>query len=285
MTQIAFATYRNSPEMVADDRLAADILRSDGISVVSAVWDDPNIDWSRFGRVVIRSTWDYHYHPERYAEWLRRASAATTLWNPAEAILANINKRYLAELANRGVETTPTEHLSIGDTRRLRDVLTARGWREAIIKPAVSASAHKTWRASLTTADADQTEFAEQLRSHDILVQPFIEEIASRGEWSLMFFGGRYSHAVLKRPAAGDFRVQEHCGGESAVGDPPPELIRQAQNILAKVESPLLYARVDGVDLGGRFLLMELEINEPSLFLGFSPEAPSRFAEAIKAVL
>jgi len=286
VTQVAFATYQKTPDMVDDDRLVADILRSDGVSVVSAVWDDPVVDWSRFACIVIRSTWDYHLKPDPYAEWLRsRAAAGTNLWNPANVVLANMNKQYLADLAERGVEVVSTVYLQAAGTHQLRQVLETRGWEKVVVKPAVSASAHGTWRASLATADTDQAKFAEQCRSTDVLVQPYIEEVASHGEWSLVFFAGQYSHAVLKRPAEGDFRVQRHFGGNTAPGDPPPELIAQAGDVLSKVDSPLLYARVDGVDRAGRFVLMELEINEPYLFVGFSPEAPSRFAEAIKAVL
>lgn len=286
MTVVAFVTYQKSPDMGDDDCLAADLLRSDGLSVVSAVWDDPAVDWSRFACVVIRSTWDYHLKPHHYEEWLRsRAAAGTRLWNPANVILANMNKRYLTDLAERGVEVVPSEYLQIAGRHQLRRVMEKRGWEKVVVKPAVSASAHLTWRASLATADADQAKFEEQCRSTDVLVQPYIEEVALQGEWSLVFFAGQYSHSAFKRPADGDFRVQREFGGTAAPGDPPPQLVAQARDVLSRVESPLLYARVDGVDRGGRLVLMELEINEPFLFLTLSPEAPSRFAEAIKTVL
>lgn len=286
MTQVAFVTHQKMPDMVDDDRLVADALGSLGVPVVSAVWDDPAVDWPRFACVVIRSTWDYHHKPEQYAEWLRaRLGDGTRLWNPPEAVLGNMNKRYLADLASRGVEVVPTEYLQAARGRQLRRVLEARGWDDVVIKPAVSASADGTWRSSRAAAGADQARFEEQCRSFDVLVQPYIAEIESQGEWSLVFFGGQYSHAVRKRPARGDFRVQGHCGGDAVPGNPPAGLIMQARDILSMVESSLLYARVDGVDREGRLLLMELEINEPSLFVGLSPEAPSRFAEAIRAVL
>ena len=286
MTTVAFVTYRESPEITADDFLVADILRSEGISVVSAPWDDPNVEWSRFSGVVIRSPWNYYHKPDQYADWLRSCEAAgVNLWNPARTVLANINKRYLVDLAEQDVEIVPLEYLPAGDRRPLRQVLERRGWTEAVVKPVVSAGAHRTWRTSLAQADGDQARFEEQCRTAETLVQPFMEEIASQGEWSLVFFAGEYSHSVVKRPAAGDFRVQHQHGGHYQSGNPSPEWIAQARNILSKVDSPLLYARVDGVIRDGRFLLMELEINEPFLFLDFSPGAPSRFAEAILRVL
>lgn len=286
MIQVVFVTYQDSPDIVADDVLAADILRSKGISIVSAPWDDPTVNWSRFSGVVIRSSWNYHHQPDRYAEWLRFCEATkVNLWNPPRTVFANINKRSLVDLAEQGVEIVPLEYLPAGERRQLRQILERHGWKAAVVKPAVSAGAHQTWRTSLAQVDRDQARFEEQCRTSETLVQPFMEEIASGGEWSLVFFAGEYSHSVIKHPAAGDFRVQHQHGGQYQSGNPSSEWIAQARNILSKVDSPLLYARVDGVVRDGRFLLMELEINEPFLFLGLSPQAPSRFAQAILEML
>ncbi len=284
--EVAFVTCAKLPEMHTDDRLAADVLRDRGVSVASAVWDDPAVAWSRYAGVVIRSTWDYHHQQDHYAHWLRRCSASgVKLWNPPGAVLANMNKRYLSDLAHRGIEVVPTEYLDIRHGHNLRRTLNRRGWDEAVVKPAVSASAYGTWRTSLATADRDQHAFEEESSRHEVLVQPHIEEIATCGEWSLVFFAGTYSHAAIKRPAAGDFRVQEELGGSAAAARPPDHLIGAARHILSLSPSPLLYARVDGVERSGRFMLMELEINEPYLFIGMSAEAAVRFADAIEAVL
>jgi glutathione synthase/RimK-type ligase-like ATP-grasp enzyme len=284
--EVAFVTCAKLPEMHADDRLAADVLRDRGVAVVSAVWDDPGVGWSRYAAVVIRSTWDYHHRQDEYEDWLQRCAAdGVKLWNPPAAVLANMNKRYLSELAERGVDVVPTEHLDIRQRQNLRGMLQRRGWDEAVVKPAVSASAHRTWRTSLSTADRDQPAFDEDTSRHEVLVQPRIEEITTHGEWSLVFLGGSYSHATIKRPAAGDFRVQEELGGSAAAAHPPEHLIHAARHILSVSPSPLLYARVDGVERAGRFMLMELEIIEPYLFLGLAGDAAVRFADAIEAVL
>jgi glutathione synthase/RimK-type ligase-like ATP-grasp enzyme len=288
MRQVAFATYEEpvTGAVVDDDRLAADVLASHGVPVTFAAWDDPAVDWPRFACVVIRSAWDYHRKADRYADWLRaRAADGTRLWNPPAAVLANLDKRYLAGLADRGVEVVPTEYLAAADGRRLGDVLASRRWDEVVIKPAVSAGADGTWRSSLATAAADQPRFEAQARALDLLVQPYAAEVAAGGEWSLVFFAGRFSHAIVKRPAGDDFRVQRHFGGSVAAADPSPALVEQARTVLSRVDSPLLYARVDGIDRAGRFVLMELEINEPYLFLGRSAGAAARFVEAIEAVM
>jgi glutathione synthase/RimK-type ligase-like ATP-grasp enzyme len=286
MPSVAFATYDQEPGISADDALAAEVLGRAGVAVTPAVWDDPGVDWSAFDAVVIRSTWDYPLKAEQFELWLRGlAASGARLWNAPEPVLWNTNKRYLLDLAGRGVNAVPTEHLTAGDWPDLKAILERRGWDEAVVKPAVAVGSYGAWRTSRATAEADQLRFGEQLGARDLLVQPFLPEVTSQGEWSLVFLGGEYSHAVLKRPAEGDFRVQEHLGGTSAPAEPDRALIDQGLSALAAVGQPLLYARVDGVERDGQLVLTELEIIEPSLFLGLAPAAGQRFAAAIVRLL
>lgn len=282
MLNVAFTTYGKAPEINDDDRLAAELLSRSGVEVVAAVWDDPNCDWSRFDCVVIRSNWDYHLKPDSYKKWLRRlAAAGVRLWNPPEVVLENINKRYLTAMAEQGTRVVPTLYLPAGEGCVLTELLKQRGWEQVVIKPAISGCAHGTWRTSLATSEQDQTRFTTQIQSQDILIQPYVPEIAAQGEWSLIFFNGEFSHAALKRPSTGDFRVQREFGGTSAASEPGLNLIEQARSILAPFHDRLLYARVDGFERDGQFVLMELEINEPFLFLGYCDGAANRFAQAI----
>jgi len=282
MPSVAFATYQTSPRLTDDDELVAKELRRAGLTVTPTVWDAPDVDWSRFDCVVIRSTWDYHLRPGAFEKWVRSfEGAGRRLWNPPEAVLENMNKRYLAVLARKGVNVVPTRYLAASDEVRLQALLEDCGWEEVVVKPAVSASALGTWRTSLASARADQARFAEQARGQDLLVQPYLPEIAAGGEWSLIFFGGRYSHAVLKKPAPGDFRVQRHHGGHATAAEPGPALVAQAAAILSGIGHDLLYARLDGVERDGRFMLMEAELIEPYLWIGLAKAAARRFAEAI----
>ena len=285
MTRVAFVTCGDLPGVVDDDAPAARALEARGATVVPLPWDARDVAWPSFDAAVIRSTWDYHLHAARYEQWLRdRAADGTRLWNPPDAVLGNLHKRYLAEFERQGVPIVPTAFLRAGEGLALAGVLDALGSDHAVVKPAVSANAKGTWRVSRASAAEAEPAFHAQARDEDLLVQPYLPEVASEGEWSLMFFGGRYSHAVLKRPAAGEFRVQEHHGGDAAPVEPPQDMIDQAHAALDACGSDLLYARVDGIRRGGRFLLMELEINEPTLFIGSSPGAADRFADAIMAV-
>lgn len=280
--RIAFATHGGLPSLSDDDRLAVAELDRLGAGVEAAVWDDPGVRWASYDRVVIRSCWDYHLRPGAFLDWLGQLERdGISLWNPASVIRANVDKGYLVDLAAAGVPVVPTARLERREEVDLAGLLAEHGWEEAVVKPSVSASAFRTRRVRREDAAAAQADLEEMLEASGVLVQRFLPEIQTRGEWSFIFLGGEYSHAVLKRPKTGDFRVQEELGGSSILERPEPALVEQARAVTATIPVPWLYARVDGVEIGGVFTLMELELIEPLLFLGWDPQAPARFAEAI----
>jgi glutathione synthase/RimK-type ligase-like ATP-grasp enzyme len=280
---IAFVTWRGLPALSADDRLAAAALVERGMAVVPAVWDDPAVDWGRFGAVVVRSTWDYHHRPAEFLDWIERLEhAGVRVWNPPSLLRWNLDKRYLAELEQRGVPVVPTVTVPKGSGAALGDLLIEAGWDVAVVKPAVSASAHETWRTSRAGTEMDAGRFAAQVNAGDVLVQPYLSAV-EQGEWSLCFLAGRYSHAVLKRPRHGDFRVQSELGGEVLIVPPGAPVVERAEAMVALLPHPWLYARVDACEVGDTLVLMELELIEPTLFLHADPAAPARFAEALCA--
>lgn len=280
--RIAFATYAGLPGLSEDDRLAAAELVHLGAEVEAAVWDDPGVRWDGYDCVVIRSCWDYHLRAAEFLGWLGRLErAGVPLWNPAPVVRANMDKGYLVDLAAVEIPVVPTVRIEQGKPVSLARLLAERGWDEAVVKPSVSASAFRTRRVRRANAAAVQKELEGMLSASGVLVQQFLPEIQTRGEWSLLFFGGEYSHAVLKRPKAGDFRVQEELGGSSVLERPAPALVEQGRAVVGTIPAPWLYARVDGVEIDGVFTLMELELIEPLLFLGWHPQAPARFAGAI----
>ncbi|HUF26632.1 MAG TPA: hypothetical protein VMM18_06595 [Gemmatimonadaceae bacterium] len=286
--RIAFATYEREPYLTPDDRLAAPALAALGVEVVPAIWTDGAVDWGVFDAVVLRSTWDYHRRITEYRRWLDLLErSAVPVWNPLALVRWNSDKRYLRDLAARGVDTVPTVWLERGSPS-IGEVLDEQGWREAVVKPVVAATAYRTIRVSGSTATADESAVRVLLEhgNGEALLQPFLPEIETEGEWSLVFFAGAFSHAALKRPAPGDFRVQTEFGGDAIPAEPPAGVMAAAERALADVATPWLYARVDGVRVAdGRFLLMELELLEPSLFLGLHDQAPARFAAAIRRLL
>jgi glutathione synthase/RimK-type ligase-like ATP-grasp enzyme len=281
---VALVTYAGLPQLAADDRLLQRALRERGHRAEAVVWDDPDVAWHAYDQIVVRSCWDYHLRSGAFLAWIARLEhLGAPLWNPPALLRWNLDKRYLLDLAARGVPVVPTVYLERGTRADLAALLAERGWGEAVVKPAVAATAFHTWRTSAGMAHGEQGRLAALLAERSVLVQPLMPQIAD-GEWSLLCFGGRYIHAVLKRPAPGDFRSQDDFGGTVEPREPPQGLVAQSTAVLAQLELPWLYARVDGLLVNGVFTLMELELIEPSLFLDVTPTAAEQLAVACEHV-
>lgn len=209
-----------------------------------------------------------------------RISAIPAIWSDP-SIDWNFDKRYLKDLESAGVPLVPTIFIARGEPADVSALARARGWTEIVVKPSISGGAYRTHRFLAEDAPAYANQVTETLADRGVLVQPFLPEILSDGELSLLFFDGVYSHAVRKRPRPGDYRVQPQFGGTAERIEIEPELAEQAHACILAAPSLPAYARVDGVVSGGRFLLMELEVFEPLMFLGKHPEAPGRFARAV----
>ena len=241
MTRIALATYSKLPTLNDDDRLLVPALAALDVTAVPAVWDARAVCWDEFQGVLIRSLWDYHLRAPEFLDWIARLERApVAVWNPGDLLRWNHHKRYLQDLAAQGIATVPTRWLPRGEAADLRALLADAGWREAVVKPAVSASAFGTWRTSTGTATGDQSRLAALLRIADVMVQPLLPEVADAGEWSLVFLGRRFSHAVLKRPAPGDYRVQWEFGGSAESERTMSRSIRRPPTRCTKERSTLI---------------------------------------------
>jgi glutathione synthase/RimK-type ligase-like ATP-grasp enzyme len=286
--RIALATYDSAPDLAPDDRpLVPALSRAvGGIRAEPAIWSDRSVDWESFDAVVIRSCWDYHLRVAEFFSWLDRLeSSGIPVWNPPALLRWNADKRYLLDLARRGVPTIPTMIALRGRPRDVEAIVHAEGWRHVVVKPAISASGYETHSLTSPFDAAARDTVARVAELSDILVQPFVEEIPRDGELSFTFIDGRFSHATLKRARSGEFRVQTEHGGSVEKTDVEASLIEQAGRVLGAIDDVPLYARVDGVVRGGDLLLMELELIEPNVFLGARAGAVDDFAAAIRARL
>src|SRR5438876_9710680 len=166
MKRIALATSAKLPTLNDDDRLLIPALAELGLGAVPAVWDSPDVCWEEFQGVLVRSCWDYHHRLEEFLAWVSRLErAGVPVWNAPAVLRWNSHKGYLRDLAARGVPIVPTRWLERGAQADLAGLLRDAGWRDAVVKPAVSASAHGTWRTSVETASADQRRLGELLRA------------------------------------------------------------------------------------------------------------------------
>jgi hypothetical protein len=287
--RVAFVTWSGLPDLAPDDQLAAAALERDGVAVARVAWDAA-VEWRDYACIVLRSCWDYHLRPVEFGEWLRHgARAALPFQNPVPLLQWNLDKRYLRDLAAEGVPIVPTSWVEPGETATLPELLAREGWDDAVVKPTLSASAHGTWRTTSAGAADDAARFREDCARGSVMLQPFQPAVVAHGEWSLVFIAGAFSHAVLKRPAAHDFRVQAEFGGSAIAAHPPAALVVQARRVVEVAESlcgaRCLYARVDGCAIDGTLVLLELEVLEPSLFLQHADGAPERLAGAVLARL
>jgi hypothetical protein len=238
------------------------------------IWSDPG-DLSGFDLILPLLAWGYQRAPAR---WYGLIEAWTGLpfANSLETLRWNTNKSYLLDLEKSGIAIVPT---LFAPSLAAADIAAARTLFESsslVVKPAISGGAEGTYRLEPTDLIPDDVMGAE------MLIQPLIPTIADEGEYSLFYFGTRFSHAILKRPAAGDFRVQEQFGGKEVTIDPPAGAFSLAQATLSATPVPLLYARIDMVrDAHGLFRLMELELIEPALYLSHAPDQGSLFANAV----
>ena len=272
MKRIALATCAAWPKLTDDDNLLVPALRQLNIEAVPLVWDEP-ANWAQYDQVVIRSCWDYHLRPDEFLGWIENLEVScVSVQNIPSLIRWNADKRYLRQLRKAGVSIPPTVWIEDREEITAHEILEAQGWNSAVVKPTVSASAHNLRRV-----------FKDEPVLHikgPAIVQQFVPEIVSCGEWSLVFLGGEYSHAVIKRPTSGDFRVQWQFGGSAAIASPPDEMVDEAAKVIASLPDEPMYARIDGIDCAGTFVLIEAELIEPVLFLG-PGNAAKRLAEEI----
>jgi glutathione synthase/RimK-type ligase-like ATP-grasp enzyme len=254
----------------------ADALIAAGAEVTPVVWSEP-FDAAAYDLVLPLVAWGYHKDFGRWMAVLDRLEAqGARVRNPIPLLRWNSDKKYLAELYERGVPVVPTEVAKALDEDSLAAIRSHFDCSELVVKPPVSASAYLTFR--IGAGDP----IPEPVRGQRMMVQPWLESITTTGEWSLLFFDGKLSHALSKVPVAGDFRVQPEHGGIIESCDPPAGAEEVALAALAAAPAPAIYARVDLI-MGncGTLQVIELELIEPALWLDQAPEAASRFANAV----
>jgi len=275
--RIAFATMTEPDTMPESDRLTATELERLGHTAHGYVWDGGE-SLDSFDALVIRSCWDYHLKADAFRSWVEGLQSwGKPVLNPVRTMLWNMDKRYLLEVG-RHAPIIPTELILDPTAEKISETIARLGLTDAIVKPIIGASSFHNYRLR---GEADY----DQLRAEDLpramFLQPCMPSIESEGEYSLMFFDGVFSHAVLKRPAKGDHRAQEEFGGTADPVTPSEALLAVGQ--LAVGSSPDLpaYARIDLVNSACGPLIMEIELIEPELYMAGSPWSPGRFAMAI----
>lgn len=271
--KVAIATAGGSNKPSSDDTLLADALGQLGAVADLTDWRTVR-RWDSYDLVVVRSTWDYHDHHGEFLGWIDDVAAQTVLVNPPEVLRPNTVKTYLRTLEACDVPIVPTQWIAGPDVDNL-----PRG-DDLVVKPSVGASGSGLRR--IRSNEGLQEHVASLLSLGEVMIQPFMPTVIDSGETSVIFIGGKFTHAVRKVPRQGDFRVQSSFGGRYSLITPDAGTIRiarQAVNALVHGHHALAFARVDIVqDIDGKPLVGEVELVEPELFLAIHPEAAHQLA-------
>ncbi|MHA6667269.1 ATP-grasp domain-containing protein [Homoserinimonas sp. A447] len=258
--------------LFTDDRMLVAALQEHGVVAEQVVWSAPGVDWDSYDVALIRSTWDYIDERGSFLSVLAAIeSSSCLLFNAVDAVRWNSDKSYLFDLEAWGIPIVPTVRASTF----LDD---PAGWSSVVIKPTVGTGASDVFRLV-----ADEVGAAlERLSGNrdDYLVQPMVESVVTEGEWSFIFIAGEFSHALLKKPAADDYRTQGIYGGSIRLETPATGDLAEAEAILGALPYDLLYARLDLVRVDGRLAVMELELIEPILYFDHAPGRVDRLAAA-----
>jgi len=285
MTKIAYlaskVTLPGSPTRRSDafehdymmDALRAPFAKK-GLDLIDVDWADPTQNWADYGAAIIGTTWDYWDHADQFLATLDTIEAQTQLHNPAALVRWNAHKHYLEDLQQKGARLIPTLWIDRVDQTAFDAAFTELGSDDLVFKRQVGAGAAGQYRLSPGDTLPDMP--------HPMMVQPFLNRIQTEGEYSFIFIGGAFCHALLKQAKAGDYRIQSSYGGFETPVTPTPEDLADAQAVLNTLDEMPLYARVDMLrDADGRLLLMELELIEPYLYPVEGPNLGPMMANAL----
>ena len=276
--KIALVSCEDLPDWEVDDQPLFKAFTDLGVDVVRPAWTE-TIDWGSFDACLLRTTWDYTHHLNEFLKWVDRVSVITRLFNGPDIIRWNADKRYLKQLSEQRVPIAPTIWLE--EERDIAALLKQQGWTRAFLKPIVGACAQDTLRFTVEQVDQAQDLLRSVLPQSGMMLQPYLQRVETEGEFSTLYFDGRLSHAVQKIPVLGDYRVQDDFGASDKAIEVPDGLRALSELVLSKIPAGWLYARVDALRTDEKtWVLNELEMIEPSLFLRHSPTAAAMLAQA-----
>lgn len=271
--KLGILTCRDLPLLSPDDETLIMKLMQLKIPFEILIWDQTPAEYfHKFDYTLIRTTWDYHHQHQKFLKFLEELENHTHLINPFEVVKWNMHKKYLLELERRGIK--------IPESKLLTENNLDLPWEKFVLKPTISATAHLTKVFTDSQITEAQQHLQEILKEGDCLAQKYYSSIELEGEVSLLYFAGQYSHAVLKKAKAGDFRVQADFGGSIEKYKPRESLLEFSDHVVSKIKVPWYYARVDVLLNSGEYLLGELEMIEPQLYIKWaSAESLNLFLE------
>jgi glutathione synthase/RimK-type ligase-like ATP-grasp enzyme len=285
--QIALVTYDDQGKYASsvenEDNQLRHYLMQKGLSIRPQIWTDPHVDWQAYDLAILKSPWDYFDKIELFYGWLHKMETmGLPLLNPYQIVRWNSDKHYLADIEAKGFRITPTLFLEKGQTPDLNSYFDTYACSNIVIKPCVSGGAKHTFAITREEIARTASMLQPLLQQESFMVQPFLPQIQQEGEWSFLFFNGKFSHSLLKKARSGDFRVQHYLGGTIHTDQAPAHILQEATAYVEAFAGNCLYARVDGLIIHNHFVLMELELIEPFLFLFTHPDSYENYYQALR---
>ena len=278
----ALLTMKDLSKFECYDNLIVNPLEEMGWICDQVPWDTNKlIDWDQYDSVIIRSTWNYQENFLKFINVLKEInSSSADLQNPIDIVEWNLNKQYLKDLEDKNIKIVPSQWFKNFIPKEIIQSFLNFNSKKIIIKPCISANADFTYILEEKTALSKLKTLKKDFIDKEFIIQPFIQDIKNEGEYSLIYFGNTLSHVLLKTPKVGDFRVQEEHGGTlKSIINPEQALFRFGKNVINKLPRTCLYSRVDIVRNKNEFLLMEVELIEPSLYFNMDSKSPKKFVE------
>ena len=288
--KLALVTYNDqgnfAGEGALEDQRLLQFLQQKGLDIQFVVWNDPQVNWEAYAAIILKSPWDYFDRFAEFTVWLELLEKKNVrVLNPVKTVRWNADKRYLFAIEKSGFGIVPGRLLETTQDLQLTPLFDTWQTEKIVVKPVVSGGAKNTFSIGRSETETYEQQLTKLLKEEAFLAQPFMPEIQTEGEWSLVFFNGKFSHCVLKVPKQGDFRVQHYFGGAILPATPPETVLQSAEKLVQEFAKDCLYARVDGVLSQSGFKLMELELIEPLLYLQENETLYENYYQALLQLL
>jgi hypothetical protein len=266
-----------------EDHLITTALEKRGLKVHRTNWDDVHFNWKETRFAIFRTTWDYFHRFQEFSSWLKKTSEQTQFINPLPTIYWNMDKHYLQDLKQEGINIPETIFIEAGSEKTLEELVNQSKWEQFILKPAISGAARHTYRFNSQETIEHEKIFRNLIAEESLLLQKFQKQIITKGEVAFMLFDGKYSHSVLKKVKEGDFRVQDDFGGTLHEYSPSQDEIQFIERVVSVCRPVPVYARVDVMwNNENELCVSELELIEPELWIRKHPVAAELFASALE---
>lgn len=280
MKPIGLLTSAELSDLIPDENYLKNAFSQENIPAFPVVWNSAQ-NWSDYSAIIIRNPWDYFEHQEAFFSTLKKINEQTKLYNPYSLVKWNLDKNYLFDLKNKGAKLPPT--VKVTNKKELEEAINNSAFEEMVIKPLISAGAYLTYRFNKKNVPAEVKNLP--VDKYEFMIQPFLPDIQTEGEYSFIFLGGSFSHALVKRPKSGDFRVQSEYGGSVDAYSPTAEELKLTEFIHSILPEKPHYARIDLARYKGELVIMEVELLEPELFFRIRPESAKQLVQSMKGSL